>query len=531
MKAIVKMFFFTVCLIVLSSSCQKTGIEPLVSNDEGLIKLGQKLENPYTVANMRQAYANLKSSGVEVPDLKIKTTHLYLRFLPATLEEFELIENEYDLHISDTPFDYEIEHDGFYYHDPSLPSDGFTWLYAAVERGTHLPDLKHELLAELFLPPTCDELLKSYEETWISFYDRLEHEALRITGNLDDELMLKSTKADRWRPKGYVKLWDHSRQDYIPIEHVKVTARRWFRVLEGVTNAEGYFECNGYFRRAAEYKIVWNRRHFSVNTNNLRHSPEPIFYLLTIGSKRTKVNGPKKIGDWNLYLEGFSISHFHGTIFKAAAEYYYGDISGLKRPPLNVKGEPKMRIIASLSKIIESSFDYDPYIKYHSIHDPDYASASNPRWIEIYYTYLYAHELYGLVIRNLAYASLYDMNKDDYRKRTAPMINSWGMGVDHYLSQKAFHGYKLQYARNSHTGIVEDMMDGFKTSWSNYHGVFTEFGYKEYEDRVSGYTITQIEQSLDGVTTIEDWLQNIKTLFDNETKDNLDQAFDYWFSL
>ena len=51
---------------------------------------------------------------------------------------------------------------------------------------------------------------------------------------------------------------------------------------------------------------------------------------------------------------------------------------------------------------------------------------------------------------------------------------------------------------------------------------------KSYMDRVSGYTIRQIEDALVGQKSWNNWKNNIKNRYNNETKDNLDAAFSYW---
>jgi hypothetical protein len=82
-----------VIFLVFFSSCRKTDVAPIQWDETGNIALGKKLENPYTVENMQQAYLNLKSAGKDIPDYSIATTHYYVRFLPLTMEEYELLEN------------------------------------------------------------------------------------------------------------------------------------------------------------------------------------------------------------------------------------------------------------------------------------------------------------------------------------------------------------------------------------------------------------------------------------------------------
>ena len=45
---------------------------------------------------------------------------------------------------------------------------------------------------------------------------------------------------------------------------------------------------------------------------------------------------------------------------------------------------------------------------------------------------------------------------------------------------------------------------------------------------VSGYTISQLEKSLIGQRTFNDWKNKIKNDYENSTENNLDNVFNYW---
>lgn len=54
---------------------------------------------------------------------------------------------------------------------------------------------------------------------------------------------------------------------------------------------------------------------------------------------------------------------------------------------------------------------------------------------------------------------------------------------------------------------------------------------KTYIDNIAGYTLPEIETSLDGIRDANAWKNKLKTLYDNETEDNLDDAFTFWSTL
>ena len=64
----------------------RTGPEETMSH--GMIVLGDRLENPYTTENMQEAYMALYPTKSRSD---VKTSHLYVRFLPADEEEFDIL--------------------------------------------------------------------------------------------------------------------------------------------------------------------------------------------------------------------------------------------------------------------------------------------------------------------------------------------------------------------------------------------------------------------------------------------------------
>ncbi|MFZ2430920.1 MAG: hypothetical protein WAW57_07235, partial [Lutibacter sp.] len=72
-----------------------------------------------------------------------------------------------------------------------------------------------------------------------------------------------------------------------------------------------------------------------------------------------------------------------------------------------------------------------------------------------------------------------------------------------------------------YTQIVVDMVDINYSYSSNLNNGL-------YNDNVSGYTIREIEDALDGEKTWDGWKNNIKNKYNNGTENNLDALFNYW---
>jgi len=293
------------------------GFEKLTIQSEGLIVLGKKLDNPYSVANMQQAYNNLLQDSTLTQSLNIRTTHLYIRYLPKTNDEEELLLSDSTLELFDYPLDYEISSGGTFFQDPQIAIGNVTWQYCVVENGYQFLPIQYEVLSNLFIP---EYLEGEINEDDINY---LVDEALTITNNNDiDTTNIKNTKGkwSKWSPSGYINCYDDivattTDDGMTPVVGAKVRARRWFIIKTDYTNSNGYFE-TGQFRRAVNYSIKWETSKYDI-----RNSVSIQAYF----------NGPKQREPWDLDISsGKSLRY--ATIHRAAYRYHFQNINGLKRP-------------------------------------------------------------------------------------------------------------------------------------------------------------------------------------------------------
>ncbi|WP_310560695.1 hypothetical protein [Flavobacterium sp.] len=263
----------------------------------------------------------------------------------------------------DHPLDYEIAVSGDYYRDPNIPEDQPTPLYCAVKveapvaqgngkikgNAKVMETVEKAILEELFIPDeefdtdengttnkNANPAMRKINGKMVSvdLIDALVTEALRITNNLDkpsNHNKTAKTMSSSWRPAGRIRVWDDFIQDFIGVEGAQVRARRWFTTHRGWVGADGFYSCDGTFKRDANYSIDWDRYDFALTDHWLNGAT---------------FNGPKKEGNWDLNLMNGDKQEYYATIFRAAHHYYYKDIKGLKRPPTNSFGKPKMRIRA-----------------------------------------------------------------------------------------------------------------------------------------------------------------------------------------
>ncbi len=103
------------------------------------------------------------------------------------------------------------------------------------------------------------------------------------------------------------------------------------------------------------------------------------------------------------------------------------------------------------------------------------------------------------------------------------MKESWARGVEWELTRMVYPNYLGRQRRtDNYTLVVADMIDDdFETTKPNTNQGY----YLSYNDRVSGYTIRQIEDALIGQKTWNNWRDNIVLKYTNPTKHNLNRLF------
>ena len=164
------------------------------------IVLGDRLQNPYTTENMTKALQALYPTRSDRVDLK--TTNLYVRFLPADQSQYDQLRS-LGLDLMDHPMDYDIVVDGDWYHDPGVPDGDVTWQYAVVSRNFTFPDIRYEILDECYIAEN-DPGTRADGIDWAA----VEREAYVLTGN-ESRLATPLTRAEqKMTPSGRITIED-----------------------------------------------------------------------------------------------------------------------------------------------------------------------------------------------------------------------------------------------------------------------------------------------------------------------------------
>ena len=255
--------------VLLLAACGRESVPEPTSSwvpDEGLyhgmIQLGEKLDDPYTVENMQAALTKVYPTKAERVD--IKATDLYVRFLPEDDSQLQRLE-DMGLYLMDHPMDYRIVREGDYYQDPEVGEDAITWQYAVVSRDFVFPrNIRYELLDECYLSEH-DPVTRGMEDIdWAL----VEREAFRLTGNGD--LLEPATKGEGVAPQGRITIEDPGFSGGKPfgVAGVKVVCNVFVKIGSCYTDRDGYYKMEKTFTSRPRYRLVFsNEKGFSIGLN------------------------------------------------------------------------------------------------------------------------------------------------------------------------------------------------------------------------------------------------------------------------
>ncbi len=115
------------------------------------------------------------------------------------------------------------------------------------------------------------------------------------------------------------------------------------------------------------------------------------------------------------------------------------------------------------------------------------------------------------------------MSRSDYRKTDTKVKESWARGVQWHLTKLKYQYYTGGGTKlPNYTQVVVDMIDDSSNEDNTYGKMIVD------GDKVSGYTIKQIQDALKGQHTWTKWRNNIKNKINNGTEEDLYDLFSLW---
>ena len=524
-----KKIFYLIALVAITlTSCDKneTNLNNIAINESKtgqLIKKVKKLENPYSVSNMKKAYSALQQEGLMKTALNIEATHLYVRFLPKDSAELETMFGDTTLTLFSYPLDYELT-EGETYIDSTLIGNEFTWLYTRVPVGFTSPIRQYEVIEQLYLPTLIENDIQDINSQKVSgnigydWWYILENKSLELTGNSNSVQKINSTQniqkaSNSWTPKATISVLDNSTNKYVALQGVEVRARWWFNWEKGFTDVNGKATMSGSFKEKVNWSIVWDSQDWDIRDGYYGQA----FF-----------NGPEKSqSDWTLQIganltKSFGYGHIHRACYD-----YWNNQHDLKKPYRDNFWKQKIKI-GLYEKVGKSYFDRSYAWSFGSI--IAIYSKKDERQFEK------AYSIYSTTIHELAHVSHWDIEPDIFNKCGRVVIESFAVGIEYVFTSQIYTKEQMNFLylqdvnfqtltenyRSIYTPLVIDLMDTFNQR--------AEYDYSYPIDNVSGYTISQIENAIKGVRTLEEWRDNLKNMYDNPTEIYLDELFNNYIN-
>ena len=464
------------------------------------IELGQELNDPYKLSNMQEALDQLTKEGVAFPYATLRPTGYYVRVLIHSMEEMDQIDSDSNLIWFDYPLNYEVSKEGSYYVDPSLEDSAWSWQYGVVPTGYSLPEnLQVETIYPVFIPDECSEY-KAYEES----FDRLEDLSETLCGNdakggsEDSE-----AKATKWYPSARITVWDDLKNGYVPLEGVRVSARRCCKTRWAVTNASGYCRINTKFKKNVSYSIEWSRHYWRI--------------VKSERNKKTYLTGPSLSHHWDMSIpKSQGEDYMRATIHRAALVANYKDmwtIARLEKKRWGITSKVIIRYNHSGNGGAVGSVQYGSN---ENLHGADVIIWGRDAHQSLWPT----HDMFSATLHELAHCAHYywynsTHSDDNFHAPVAVQFKfvmeswatcvQWKVTTDYYdgmFGQTGYGGGKQSWTAttsNEYTPIFIDLMDDYNQG--------RHYGGSVPNDNVSGYTLKEIQDNILGLSTNFEGLQ------------------------
>lgn len=388
--------------------------DPEYVYNEGPMVMGEKIEIPYSVSNLRKALQNVSpETRAAIPEESIVTTHYYVKFSPKDEAELSILKNNPKLILSEYPLDREVLVDGCSYHDPKLPEDVPTYQYSTIE-ATYWKALSdtlsvgHEVLIEAFMPDYYDEEVETRlgQDIDPGALEELMAEAYRMTGQEYEP----KTKAAKWFPNGRITAYDNIVGGQVPVKRVRVRGTHLLKVREGLTDDNGYYSFEHSFQSKASMKIVWESDRWDIRDGNIGQA-----YF----------NGPTIKGTWNVEIANDDSKALrYAAIQRAAFRHYYGNNAGLSRPDNSRKEK-----IAYIHDAIEGiNGDYNSQWGMGVWSDIRIAGKNNTGW-------RLPSEIFSTACHEIGHAAHYTNAGSAFKNSTKQVIESWARFAQYILTR------------------------------------------------------------------------------------------------
>lgn len=343
----------------------------------------------------------------------------------------------------------------------------------------------------------------------------------------------------KWTPHGRITVRDDVLNRNLPVRRAKVRVRKWgfLPIRKAWTNNNGEFSTRRTRTKRVKYSVV-----FYNTSKKFRIKAGSVFVNAKHRDRRRY-----KCRGWFPNLTG-GRSKFYAQVHNATLDFYDRAVNrfGLKTPNWRW-----LRISAKYNKKAGKHLDLNPGGRFSLVPSSEIRVGrlgSNGRELR-------SDQIYGLVIHEMAHASHYRLERAFFINPRAfgctlqTMAESWAEGVETVVTNDRYLGLNPNYiatnaldrftnddrrlynsqkqnevivhgSKEEYTPIVIDLVDDFNQRARIPHAIPRPI------DRVRGYTLRQIQTSLENARGPHGWKENLIRQHDNATKGFVEELFD-----
>lgn len=299
----------------------------------GDIVLGAAIPNPYTLDTVRKAFTKVFPNGYgQMGPSNLVTTDLYIRFLPANDQEYQLLENS-GIVMTTLPMDREIAQGGSSYFDPSLnpETNEYTWQYTIIPVTQPIPNVRYEILKRLCNIEARTDGQQGPGGLNNSVLASIEAKAYQMAGQTPPPPVSEGTGSEGpqgWRPSGTILVWDDLIKDFVGAKGANVVCKAFCYITRGVTDSYGNYSTNAKRGRSwnVSYEIQWGRDSWKVQDD--KETREAIYV------------GPTSNSSWSVEIKGGKQETF-ATVTRALHRMYNEFNEHVSRPT----GSSKLKVV------------------------------------------------------------------------------------------------------------------------------------------------------------------------------------------
>ncbi|WP_108424926.1 hypothetical protein [Flagellimonas amoyensis] len=419
----------------------------------------------------------------------------------------------------------------------TVDENGEVFEYLELEALKLTNNLDEDELAVLrfFLPNDTTATLYSYEEAAQLGYEQkdLIMDLASVEDLLEQEILANRSS---WNPDGKITVKEDVVNKIVGVAGAEVKVRKWGLVVirRAYTNQNGEFRTSSTSTKRVKYAVYFNNP-----SRKFRIMAGTVFV-----EARHRGTSTYKEKSWNQHFS-YGRSQFYALVHNAAYDFYDRAVGkfGLHHP-----NQSWLRISAKYDREAGDHLDLNPGGRFSLIpHSEIRVGRLDDGRV------MASDEIYALVTHEMTHASHYRMDRTFFINLRGigctlqTMAESWATGVETVITNDRYKNLSSTYigsknidrfssdvnkklynsekqlqiishgSNYEYTPIVIDLVDNYDQN--------AKIGNNRPKDRVWGYSLRQIQTSLNTSRGPHTWKERIKSQHTNTTENYVDELF------